>query len=277
MVDDDVDVASRADVSTRDGRTREAIVRRLLEHGPTTATELAGELDLSGAAVRRHLDALVAEGSVTTRRAPRAAGRGRGRPARQHLLTETGRTRAGRGADDDHVADLAAAAIRRLGEIGGPDAVRDFARDRILALVAPHRDAVAGAADPRGRVAALAGALSAGGYAASSRPVGDGAGGPGGAGEQLCQHHCPVARIAHEVPQLCEAEAEIFAELLGTHVQRLSTIARGDAACTTHVPLAEPPPDLPERPNLPERRRPHDRAGTTTGTPSTVEKGRQVV
>ena len=28
----------------------------------------------------------------------------------------------------------------------------------------------------------------------------------------------------------------MFAELLGTHVQRLATIARGDAACTTHVP-----------------------------------------
>jgi len=42
--------------------------------------------------------------------------------------------------------------------------------------------------------------------------------------------------VAAEFPQLCEAETEVFAELLGTHVQRLSTIARGDAACTTHVP-----------------------------------------
>jgi hypothetical protein len=25
--------------------------------------------------------------------------------------------------------------------------------------------------------------------------------------------------------------------MLGVHVQRLATIARGDAACTTHVPL----------------------------------------
>ena len=54
---------------------------------------------------------------------------------------------------------------------------------------------------------------------------------------QLCQHHCPVAHVAAEFPELCEAETHAFAELLGTHVQRLATIARGDSACTTHVPL----------------------------------------
>jgi hypothetical protein len=55
------------------------------------------------------------------------------------------------------------------------------------------------------------------------------------AGEQLCQHHCPVAHVAAEYPQLCEAETEAFARLLGTPVQRLATISRGDGICTTHV------------------------------------------
>lgn len=248
-----------------DVRTRDAIVRRLLERGPTTATELAGELGLSGAAVRRHLDALVADGTVATRDAPRAAGRGRGRPARQHLLTEAGRARAGRGCDDeDHVADLAVAAIRRLGEVAGPDAVHAFARERVLDLVGPHRDAVTGTTGHRARVAVLAEALSAGGYAASSRPARSGG---ETAGEQLCQHHCPVARVAAEFPQFCEAEAEVFAELLGTHVQRLATIARGDAACTTHVPITSPPPPTPPPPTPPR----------PTSTVVSNVTGRQVV
>jgi len=42
--------------------------------------------------------------------------------------------------------------------------------------------------------------------------------------------------VAAEFPQLCEAETEAFAELLGTHVQRLATIAHGDHVCTTHIP-----------------------------------------
>jgi predicted ArsR family transcriptional regulator len=80
--------------------------------------------------------------------------------------------------------------------------------------------------------------LAARGYAAQIHEVGAG----GGAGIQLCQHHCPVAHVAAQFPQLCEAETHAFAELLGTHVQRLSTIARGGAACTTHVPLEAPVP-----------------------------------
>jgi hypothetical protein len=41
--------------------------------------------------------------------------------------------------------------------------------------------------------------------------------------------------VAAEFPQLCEAETEAFARLLGTPVQRLATIAHGDGICTTHI------------------------------------------
>jgi predicted ArsR family transcriptional regulator len=54
-------------------------------------------------------------------------------------------------------------------------------------------------------------------------------------GAQICQHHCPVAHVAAEFPQLCEAETEAFGRLLGTPVRRLATIAHGDGICTTHV------------------------------------------
>jgi hypothetical protein len=47
--------------------------------------------------------------------------------------------------------------------------------------------------------------------------------------------------VAAEFPQLCEAETAAFADLLGVHVQRLATIARGDAVCTTHVPETRVP------------------------------------
>jgi len=124
--------------------------------------------------------------------------------------------------------DIAIAAIRFLDEHGGPDAVRRFAQARVESMVERHRGAVTSKKDPAERAEALATALSREGYAASTRRV--------GSGEQLCQHHCPVAHVAAEFPQLCEVETAMFAELLGTHVQRLATIARGDAACTTHLP-----------------------------------------
>lgn len=46
--------------------------------------------------------------------------------------------------------------------------------------------------------------------------------------------------MAEQFPQLCEAETEMFSQLLGTHVQRLATIAHGDGVCTTFIPKNTP-------------------------------------
>ncbi len=238
-----------------DGGTREAVARLLLEQGPVTAPDVAAALELSGPAVRRHLDALLADGEAEVRDAPRRGPRGRGRPPRQYLLTDAGRARFGHGYDD-----LAVSALRYLVREGGPDAVAGFARSRVQELLGDGAAQVAAAGGPGARARALAGVLTARGYAAQVRTA---QGGPGssseaapgtGAGVQLCQHHCPVAHVAAEFPELCEAETRAFAELLGTHVQRLATIARGDSACTTHVPSV----------------RPEARRGSSTGTTSTA-------
>jgi predicted ArsR family transcriptional regulator len=207
--------------------TREAVARLLMEQGPVTAAAVASALKLSGPAVRRHLDALIDDGEVELRAASRRARRGRGRPAKHYLLTDAGRARFGHGYDD-----LAVAALRYLAEHAGPTAVQDFAAHRVDELLGEGKAQVAAADGPDARADVLADVLTARGYAAQMREA--------GAGVQLCQHHCPVAHVAAEFPELCEAETQAFAELLGTHVQRLATIARGDAACTTHVPLEIP-------------------------------------
>lgn len=209
--------------SAGDGRTRESVARMVLEHGPISAAAVADGLGLSAAAVRRHLDALLAAGQASTRPAPRRGPRGRGRPAKLFLLTAAGRAGFGHAYDD-----LAVAALRFIAESGGEQAVRSFAEQRVTEMIDRHRSAVTDQPDTAGRAEALAAALSSQGYAASAQHV--------GAGAQLCQHHCPVAHVAAEFPQLCEAETAAFADVLGTHVQRLATIARGDAVCTTHVP-----------------------------------------
>ena len=204
------------------------VARSILENGTSTAAALAARLGLTATAVRRHLDALLAEGLVESRDAHAPGPRGRGRPARGFGLTE-----AGRDAFYQAYDDLAAGALRFLAEQAGEEAVRSFARTRVAELEARYARRIEAAAEPP--VGVLAEALSADGYAAAVRSA------PGGA-VQLCQHHCPVAHVAAQFPQLCEAETEAFARLLGTHVQRLATIANGDAVCTTHVPTV---PDLP--------------------------------
>jgi predicted ArsR family transcriptional regulator len=205
--------------------TRARVARLILELGPSTASVIGGRLGLTPAAIRRHLDNLLAEGLIETRTARTYASRGRGRPARLFAITD-----AGRSAFEHAYDDLASSALRFLAETGGEAAVEEFAQRQVAELERRYGPAVTAAAPGR-RVQALADALSADGYAASA----DAAPTPASGGEQLCQHHCPVAHVAAEFPQLCEAETEAFGRLLGTPVQRLATIAHGDGICTTHV------------------------------------------
>lgn len=244
-----------------DVRTRDRVTALLLEHGPQTASELAGRLGVSPAAVRRHLDALEAQGRVEERTTA-GAQRGRGRPARHFHLTDAGRSGFAHAYDD-----LALTALRYVAASGGPDAVRAVAQAQLAGLERRASDAVARTSGaPVERARALAEALTAEGYAASASAI--------ASGGQLCQHHCPVAHVAAEFPQLCEAETAVIGRLVGTHVQRLATIAHGDGVCTTHIPgpAHAGPGQLRPRPEArPERARgegdevlPHMRAGNRT-------------
>ena len=184
---------------TRDDlSTRQRVARSILVNGPSTAATLAEQLDLTPAAVRRHLDQLVEEGAVEPR---------------------------------DPMFALRAFADQRV----------SFIEARFEATREAHPDLTP--------AQVLARVFTDEGYAAGVRelPVVNGQ----SAGEQLCQQHCPVSHVAHEFPQLCEAETQAISRVLGRHVQRLATIAHGDGVCTTCIP------DLP-----------------TTSTTSSTEKER---
>ncbi|MDQ1289423.1 MAG: hypothetical protein QG622_2989 [Actinomycetota bacterium] len=244
-----VDSESRtAEARTAEARTQDRVCRAVLESGPITAAELATALGLTTAAVRRHLDALLDQGLVTGREAPAGAPRGRGRPAKLFVLSDAGHATLATGYDD-----LATQALRHLSDVAGPDAVRRFATERLATFEARYRPVVdAAGPDPRARAAALAAALSADGFAASTRGLAL-AGAPApvssSGGAQLCQGHCPVQHAAREFPEFCEVETDTFSRLLGVHVQRLATLAHGEHVCTTHVPGPTAAPGSTDRSN----------------------------
>ena len=217
--------------SGSDGHTRRAIVQLLVE-GPITANQIGDRLGISAAGVRRHLDALIDAGGAESNAAAAWQHNGRGRPAKRYRITAAGRAKL-----DHTYDDLAVAAMRQLREIGGDDAIRTFARRRIDTILAGVDDA--GDGDVEAAADRVATALTGAGYATTTAP----APGPIG-GLQICQHHCPVSHVAEEFPELCDAEREAFADILGTHVQRLATIVNGDCACTTHVPVTLEQPTL---------------------------------
>ncbi|WP_197677328.1 helix-turn-helix transcriptional regulator [Friedmanniella luteola] len=234
-----------------DASTRHRVAQSILEHGPSTAAALADRLGLTTAAVRRHLDGLLERGVLSAREQRVYGSRGRGRPAKVFALTDAGRADFPSAYDD-----IAIAALEFLADEAGSDAVRTFAARRAAPAEARYR-AVVDAADPSVSPAlALAGALTADGYVASVRPS--------ALGEQICQHHCPVAHVAERFPQLCEVETEMFSRVLGVHVQRLATLAHGDGVCTTHIPASPGSTSTPASPTAPpEPQLAHDLDMTT--------------
>lgn len=236
---------NRPESRSTDGETRGQIMLLLLKQSPMSASDISDHLGLSTTGVRRHLDALIAEGlaEIAALRAIPNGNRGRGRPAKSFRLTAQGRAHFGHDYDS-----LAALALTALQESGGEEAVRVFARKRALSIVETVSPVVTFDEESiEAAVRALVDAFSAHGYAATV--------GHAGHGVQICQHHCPISQVASEFPVLCEAEHEAIAELLGKHVQPLSTIINGQGVCTTNIPLTHLPLTHPNH-------TPDERSGT---------------
>ena len=213
------------DAQGEDLPTRDAIARLILEHGPATASTLSQSLALTPAGIRRHLELLVADGILEAREPRTSSARGRVRPSKVFLMTDAGR------AQFEHTYDdLAVSALRFMASHSGAHLVASFAQSRADDIEVKANEYINQNRTTRknDKAALLAEFLTDQGYAASVEDR--------GLGEEICQHHCPIAHVASAYPQLCEAETQAFSRLLGTHVQRLATIAHGDGVCTTYIP-----------------------------------------
>lgn len=205
-------------------KTRDQVARAILESGPATAVELAKRLKITPAGIRRHLDSLIDEGVLTSREPYQSiAVKGRGRPSKVFVMTDSGREKFEHSYDD-----LAVAALKFMSSKNGAHLVKEFAQVRAAEFERKGLEIKKSDKNIADKAKALTRLLTQEGFAASSRKK--------GLGEEICQHHCPIAHVASEFPELCEAETAAFSSILGTHVQRLATIAHGDGVCTTFIP-----------------------------------------
>jgi predicted ArsR family transcriptional regulator len=212
-------------VKKREDKTRDLLVRSILENGPATAATLARRLKITPAGARRHLDSLLLEG-VLIAREPYQRGtavRGRGRPSKVFVLTDAGREKFEHSYDD-----LAVSVLKFISKNGDRSQVVAFAKNRANEIIKSAQPKLVSKKNLSDKSKTLASVLSDAGFAAKVHSQ--------GIGEELCQNHCPIAHVAAEFPEICEAETEAFSTLLGTHVQRLATIGRGDGVCTTFIP-----------------------------------------
>lgn len=208
---------------TEPDKTRDQVARTILEGGPSTAAALAKKLAITPAGIRRHLDSLISEGVLSAKNPYQSNERGRGRPSKVFVMTDAGREKFEHSYDD-----LAVAALKFMASKNGEHLVNEFATSRAEDLIRKGEHIKTSSKSILEKTKALSKLLTKEGYSASTDKLGN--------GEEICQHHCPIAHVASEFPQLCEAETKAFSEILGTHVQRLATIAHGDGVCTTFIP-----------------------------------------
>jgi predicted ArsR family transcriptional regulator len=201
------------------GEQRAAIVEELRRAGDRSVAQLAGHLEISEVATRRHLTVLEEDGLATAE----VVNQGRGRPAARWSLTGDARR-----LFPNRYDALAGEMLTFLADTQGREGVRAYLRWRLEREAASLRDSVT-AEDLHERLEQLADALSAAGYDASVTPDGE--------GFTLTQDHCAIYDVAKDHPEMCAYEAATFSKVLGRDVSlsRRQTLAGGSDACVCCV------------------------------------------
>jgi predicted ArsR family transcriptional regulator len=197
--------------------TKHRLLERLKRMSSASAGELAVEFGRTDTAIRQHLESLERAGLVeriTT------VPQGRGRPPLAWRVTPSSAE-----AFPDRHADLT---------VGLIEAIRaEFGESGLLAVLA-QRSASQRAEYPKSnpnqdvlsRVQALADRRSAEGYLAEAHSQSDGS-------VVLVEHHCPIRDAARSCSGLCQAELDLFRQVLGPGVvvARRQHLLAGDARC----------------------------------------------
>lgn len=202
---------------------RRAILMRLRHDGPTSPEGLAANLGLSRTGVLQQLHALEAAGLVSRD----AVRHGVGRP--RHVYDVTDAAQDLFPTNYDGLASGLLAAIRSIGGEELLDGVfeerRRLTRDRLRQRMA---DRLPGDAPLMDRAREMAVIQDEQGYLAEAVIGADGV-------IRLVERNCAIHRVASEHAAACQAELDLFRELLGTDVQRVTHIAAGDRCCTYRI------------------------------------------
>lgn len=199
-------------------KTRRLILLAMKEHRALTADELAGMLNISAVAVRRHLDNLKHSQLVKHEEIQR----GVGRPSFVYSLTEKA----------DHLfprnyQDLAADIILSVKDLYGQEAVNAIFKKRADKITETYKPFVT-ASTLEGRVKQLVDLRQNDGYMATWEKTDD-------AEITITELNCPIQHVAEECAQACHEDMELFSSLLGAEVIRTHNKAQGDSSCAYRI------------------------------------------
>jgi predicted ArsR family transcriptional regulator len=202
---------------------RRDLLLRLRHDGPSTPERLATSLGLSRTGVLQQLHALEAAGLVRRQ----AIKHGVGRPRHEYDVTDAAQDLFP--TNYDGLASGLLAAIRSLGGETLVEGVfeerRRITRERVRQRMAER---LAPDAPLSERARELAVIQDEQGYIAEAVVSPDGV-------IRLVERNCAIHRVSSEHAAACQAELDLFREVLGTTVERETHIAAGDRCCTYRI------------------------------------------
>jgi predicted ArsR family transcriptional regulator len=202
---------------------RRTLLLRLRHDGPSSPEDLATGLGVSRTGVLQQLHALETAGLVSRQ----AVRHGVGRP--RHVYDVTAAAQDLFPTNYDGLASGLLAAIRAIGGEELVDGVFDerrrITRDRIRQRMADRLTPEARLVD---RARELAVIQDEQGYLAETLIGPDGI-------IRLVERNCAIHRVAADNGAACQAELDLFREILGPDVVRETHIAAGDRCCTYRI------------------------------------------
>lgn len=201
--------------------TSDHILFLLKTRGPSTAQQLAGQLQLTSMGVRRHLELGQQKGLLLTEdRADKV-----GRPARYWLLSEAGHARF-----PDRHSDLTVQLIAQVRTLFGQDGLDQLITAREALSEASYNTHMAGSKTLSQKLAKLVEARDAEGYMAQMEKQADGS-------FLLIENHCPICAAATECQGFCRSELEVFRRTLGpgSRVEREEHALAGARRCVYRI------------------------------------------
>jgi predicted ArsR family transcriptional regulator len=202
---------------------RRDLLLRLRMDGPSSPDQLAARLGASRTGVLQQLRALEAADLVNRQTVRHGVGRPR------HLYDVTVDAQDLFPSTYDA---LAAGLLAAIGAVGGDDLLDEvFAArrrqlgDRVRSQLSERAPRSATLKD---RVMELAVIQAEQGYLAEASVDAEGT-------IRLREHNCAIYHVARATPAACQAELELFREVLGADVVRETHIASGDRCCTYRI------------------------------------------
>lgn len=199
--------------------TREKIIMLLKRSGPMPIDRLSKELDITSMGIRQHLLSLERRGLIEyiIRK------QGIGRPAFLYKLTDK--------ADEIFPKAYQSFIIQMFNDIEkseGRDKIEDIFKWRKNRLLKDMKESLSDKKGIQDKVYTLRDILESDGYMVDLTET--------DTSYTLKEFNCPIYRVALEFREACRYEPQIYKDILGREVKRLSCLADGDSSCTYVIP-----------------------------------------